>query len=246
MSVNMIIGYKSNDGKVKAVDSRTDGGINEKQLFYKYYRTKERVEALINDGGGKSSLGILISQDEFNINSPLYNKEVTMLPFHIGFDDKNFYDYISHYYSEKQEKFLRFNPVEYSSEEEFFEAAKEYGFYDHLIYLFDSKTRQWTQGVKKKDIRISMLEDVDRLYEDDSEEKAIEKTKLIKDLAAIDNFIAARENMNTLYIKSDNNELLYDPELSFKYNEFVRFAESKGIKVTGCYCEPAPLNKTLK
>ena len=64
MAINMYIGYKKPNGAVSAIYARVDGGEDQNKLFYKYYRTPERVSALIKSGSTRSALGIYISKRE--------------------------------------------------------------------------------------------------------------------------------------------------------------------------------------
>ena len=243
MAINLLIGYKNADGTVDSILSRQDGGVDEERLFYKYYRTPERVKALIMNGSGLSSLGINISDDELNPNSPLFNKEVLMLPLNIGFPENDFYQKCKHYYSTKERKTIKYAPYKNNNEESFFEEAKEDGFSEECVLLYDSIIKQWTVGYDKKNLRTAIIDSCHERYDDGEEE--MEPEELLQALDEIDKFIAKRDSKenDVCFVNTNDSVLLTYPKLYAKYNELVRLAEKEGIKIAADFYKPAEVQE---
>lgn len=227
--MNIVLGIKGLDGTIKAITVKTEGDFNEILILFKYYRTPERVSALITKGSTRETLGIYISEDELNPNSPLYNEEVTMLPLNIGFPDSEFNQTMDSYNNNGQTYYFQ-------NEEAFYLAADETGSYDDYIYLYDEETETWTQGRRKeniKDIIIRNIQNPDMMLEPEEIEQQLRWVEEIED------FINRRKNQKPVFV-TENEELLqliYDnPQLMSKYNEFIRLAESLGIRIDGCMC----------
>ena len=197
MAIYMTIGYKDYDGSVFSIYALTDGWSPEDKLLYKYYRTKERVWALIKNGSNRDKLGIYISPDEINEESPSHNREVTMLPLGIGneeedplitFSDNKFFFF---FLKERRTGHIR----NYSSVDQYLKEATDASFSDHHIYLFDSDTLQWTVGCEKKPLREHIISEFDdnapyNYHSNDEAKNAREK--LINYMNLIENFIATR------------------------------------------------------
>ncbi len=192
----LLIGYEDIDGSIEAIVSRQDGGVLENCVLYKYYRTPKRVRALIKNGSWLSNLGISISQDELNPDSPLYNEEASNLPIGIGsfwgFSDSEIYPMVGYHNTPKKVSTLKF-----PNEEAFFDAAAESDFSDQCIFIFNAETKEWTEGYDKIDLRTSIINDFhDECYEgfyEDIPQDVAEKT-LLNDLDEIDRFIEQRDN----------------------------------------------------
>ena len=239
MAINMYIGYKKPNGAVSAIYARVDGGEDQNKLFYKYYRTPERVSALIKSGSTKSALGIYISKtEEINARSALYNEEVMMLPLYVGaagedgmisFAEDNFYKY-------KDGNSKEF--YDYGSVEDFYADAKKIDFYESYVYLFDSKSCEWTVGYNGKSLKEVIMEDFDEnsKYNYDSSEM-IEHNKeiLIANIDRIDQFIADRAKTGPYFIDSNNGNPINirDGELLIKYHDLYMYAKSLGINIEG-------------
>ena len=240
MAVNLLIGYKNADGTIESICPRMDGWADEEKLLYKYYRTPQRVKALVNNGYAISSLGISISKDEVNPNSHLYNEEVANLPINIGFPEDDFYPSCN-YYSDHGEK-IEEKPLKYADEEAFFDKADSIWFSSQCIFLYDSVTQTWTEGYDKIDLRTAILNTFDDecQYEYDSEEE-IKKAKqeLLNSLNEIDSFIEKRKNGSKKILVDINQNLFLDyPEIYEKYAELVKLAISKGVIVNVNFYKP--------
>ena len=227
--MNIVLGIKGLDGTIKAITVVTEGTFDEILILFKYYRTPERVSALITNGSTRETLGIYISEDELNPNSPLYNEEVTMLPLNIGFPDSDFNETMESYNNNGQTYY-------FENEQAFYLAANGTGSYDNYIYLYDEETETWTQGRKKeniKDIIIRNIQDPEMMLEPEEIEQQLRWVEEIED------FINRRKNQKPVFV-TENGELLkliYNhPQLMSKYNEFIRLAESLGIRIDGCMC----------
>ena len=238
MAINMLIGYKNPDGSVNSITARIDGGIDERKLFYKYYRTKERAHALIQNGSNESALGIYISEEEFNENSPLHNLEVTMLPLMIGNGEEDpMISFSDEDFNESQNKFNNTGRVYFDENvNKFFEDAKHSGFYDSDVYLFDSDTSEWTIGQMKQPLREGIIahfdENADYNY-DSSEEINDARKKLIDYMDQIDAFIKNRMNNSPNFVDSSSGELTTVEDLKFlqMYNELALYAQTIGINI---------------
>ncbi len=240
MATSLLIGYKNADGTIEAICTRMDGGVDEEKLLYKYYRTPQRVKALVNNGYAISSLGISISKDEVNPNSHLYNEEVANLPINIGFPEDDFYPSCN-YYSRCGEK-IKEKPLKYADEEAFFDAADKIWFSTQCIFLYDSVKQIWTEGYDKIDLRTAILNTFDDDCECDYDSKEeIEKAKqeLINSLNEIDSFVEKRKGECQKTLVNINENLFLDyPELYTKYAELVKLAISKGIVVNADFYKP--------
>ena len=249
MALKMLIGIKNIDGTIDAISSNVNAGTDEKKLFYKFYRTPERVRALIANGSGVESLGIHISKDELNPDSKLCNKEATMFPLYIGYPDAEFYSYVTFPYSAKEGRYLRYPSFKFPNENEFYADALETGITDSWIYLYDQAASEWTVGREKKPLRTAILEDFERdpriytrdgLYDYvDEYEYPFALVELNEQLDAIDEFIFNRSTSTTL-VSSIGQMGMADPLLLAKYNELVRMAEAKGYDIINCFYQPKP------
>ena len=241
---NIIIGYKNLDGSVKSIIAGNTGDLTEKKLFYKYYRTKERVSALIDNGSNSRALGIYISKGELDKNSSLYNLEVTMLPLRIGggetdknisFSEDGFLQSQDQYYNNK-------NVYYHRSVADYLENAEKIA-YDEDIFLFDSDTLEWTVGSTKKPLRDSIIEcfdeDAEDVYYDYDAEATDEiaaadaRTKLINYMDRIDAFIKSRTKNLPVFIDTKTGDLIKidDPKLLQMYNEVALYARTIGINI---------------
>ena len=146
-----MIGYKNEDGSVDSIFvqkfiDKNDQVVDYYKLLYKYYRTPERVRALIRKGNICNELGIYLGDEEFQEGSPFYNEEATKLPLFIGYSDDDFAG------------FGDFNDacvnVKYSSVDSFYRDAINSDYDDINILLFDSK---WYVGVGKEELRNVMI-----------------------------------------------------------------------------------------
>lgn len=226
MSLNLLIGKKNKDGTIDSITVRQDGGLDQNKLLYKYYRTPERVGALISNGGNRGPLGIYISNEEFNPDSPLYNEEVTMLPLSVGFPD-DFYNNMNSYYNTHQ-------TYKEPSEEAFFADAERVGFDEDFVYLYDIETQAWTVGKNKIGLRNHIIEQCKM----DNDSDLV--SELISHLNSIDSFIERRKKARPVFIADDgvSQQIIYSsPRLLAKYNEFARLAETYGIQISGCMCK---------
>ena len=244
MAVNMLIGYKNADGTVDSIISRVDGGVDQEKLFYKYYRTPERVKALIMNGSGLSSLGIYISDDELNPSSPLFNKEVLTLPLNIGFPEDDFYQKCSFYYSPENRKYIKHAPDKYSNEKLFYKDADDNNFWGEYVFLYDSATKQWTEGYDKYDLRNAIIDTFDEECDDEGYDD-YDREELIRALDEIDKFIAKRDSRENdiCFANSNDSVLLNYPKLYAKYNELVRLAEKEGIKIVANFYKPVEVQE---
>lgn len=197
MAIYMTIGYKDYDGSVYSIYALTDGWSPEDKLLYKYYRTKERVWALIKNGSNRDKLGIYISPDEINEGSPSHNREVTMLPLGIGNEEEDpLITFSDNKFFQVQKKEKRTGHIRnYSSVDQYLKEAIDARFSDHHIYLFDSDTLQWTVGCEKKPLREHIISEFDdnapyNYHSNDEAKNAREK--LINYMNLIENFIATR------------------------------------------------------
>lgn len=186
MAINLLVGRKNKDGSVDSITVRRDGGLDHNKLLYKYYRSPERVDALIKNGSNYSCLARYISQDELNPNSPLHNEEVTMLPIDIGFPEKDFYKYMN-------ESRSTHTTYQDPSVEAFFADAQNVGFYDDDVYLYDPETENWSVGASRKPIREHILGEWQEQYDEDPEWVSETLEELNSKMDAIDKFIAARK-----------------------------------------------------
>ena len=238
MAINMYIGYKKPNGSVSAIYARVDGGEDQNKLFYKYYRTPERVSALIKSGSTRSALGIYISKtEEINERSPLYNEEVMMLPLYVGSagEDSMISFAEDEFYENKNGNSKEF--YDYGSVEAFYADTKKIGFSEDYVYLFDSESREWTVGYNGKTLKEVIIENFDENSEDYD---SIENTKhdreiLIANIAEIDQFIADRAKTGPYFIDGNtgNNFNIRDGELLMKYHDFCMYAKSKGFNIKG-------------
>ena len=225
MAIFGTLAIMNKDGKVKAVFPRLDGGANMEKLLYKYYRTPERINALMDYGCKINSIGIRISKRELDPNSKLYNREASLLPLHIGFDDKDFYQEVGFYDREEE-------PSYYSSIQLLELEALRDGYYESSVFIYDENDRQWYYGFNKKPLRQLIIHQFDEEPDCDEDEYYDERFKLINQLDEIDEYINLRDNGNYLEGMED-----LDPEVLSKYNELVLLARKKGIAVTGCTYE---------
>ncbi len=244
MAVNLLIGYKNADGTVDSIVSRMNGGVDQERLFYKYYRTPERVKALITNGSGLSSLGIYISDDEFNPNSPLFNKEALMLPLNIGFPEEDFHQKCSFYYSTENRKYIMYAPDKCPNEKSFFKDADDNDFWEDYVFLYDSATKQWTVGYDKKNLRSAIIDTFDEECYDEGYDD-YDREELIRALDEIDKFIAKRDSKenDVCFVNTNDSVLLTYPKLYAKYNELVRLAEKEGIKIAADFYKPAEVQE---
>lgn len=233
MAINMYIGYKKPNGSVSAIYARVDGGEDQNKLFYKYYRTPERVSALIKSGSTSSALGIYISKtEEINERSPLYNEEVMMLPLYVGSagEDSMISFAEDEFYESKTGNSREF--YDYGSVEAFYADIKEIGFYEDYVYLFDSKSREWTVGYNGKTLKEVIIENFD---EDSEDYDSHDRETLIANIAEIDQFIADRAKTGPNFIDGNtgNNFNIRDGKLLMKYHDFCMYARSKGFNIEG-------------
>lgn len=257
MGIYLCIGNKKSNGFVNAIFARRDGGLDEAKLFYKYYRTPKRVNALVKSGSTRSALGIYISDEELNNNSPLYNEEVTMLPLYIGqgeedsiisFADKSFYK--NKHYSDLDYK----DPVgtfSYENVESFYDTAKKDEFLSDCVYLYDSDTREWYRGFERKPLKDAILEDYERMSKDNydtQEEIDTNREKLIKYMEEIEQYIKGRENNRPVFVDSNTGEMaiVQDNRLLMKYQDLVMYAKSIGLIIDGCSISKEMENTTPK
>lgn len=241
MAINMYVGYKKANGSVSAIYARVDGGEDQKKLFYKYYRTPERVNALIKSGSTRSALGIYISKkEECNMNSPLYNKEVTMLPLYVGsvsgnnptivsFAENEFYD----------DKYCSGDVYDYDSVEKFYADAEEVGFFEHYVYLFDSNTREWTVGYNGMPLKDAIIEHFDKYSRNEytsEEEFQSDRKILIENIESIDRFVKDRDNEKLCFVDSSTGDYINisDSTLLMKYQDLFMYAKSIGLDIEGC------------
>lgn len=237
MAINMYIGYKKPNGSVSAIYARVDGGEDQNKLFYKYYRTPERVSALIKSGSTRSSLGIYISKtEEINERSPLYNDEVMMLPLYVGSAGKG--SMISfaedEFYEDKDGNSKEL--YDYGSVEAFYADTKKIGFFEKYVYLFDSESREWTVGYNGKTLKEVIIENFDEnsKYNYDSiEETKHDREILIANIAEIDQFIADRAETRPYFIDGNtgNNFNIRDGILLMKYHDLYMYAKSIGVNI---------------
>ena len=239
MAINMYIGYKKPNGAVSAIYARVDGGEDQDKLLYKYYRTPERVSALIKSGSTKSALGIYISKtEEINTRSALYNEEVMKLPLYVGsagedsmisFAEDNFYE---HKDGNSEEIY------DYGSVEDFYADAKKVDFGEDYVYLFDSKSCEWTVGYNGKTLKEVIIENFDENSEynyDSSEKIEHDKKILIDNIDRIDQFIADRAKIGPCFIDSNNGNPINIPDgkLLIKYHDLYMYAKALGINFEG-------------
>ena len=226
MAINMYIGYKKPNGSVSAIYARVDGGEDQNKLFYKYYRTPERVSALIKSGSTRSALGIYISKrEEIDERSPLYNEEVMMLPLYVGSAGKDRMISFAEnkFYEDKDGNSKKFN--DYDSVEAFYDDTKKIGFFEDYVYLFDSESREWTVGYNGKSLKEAIIENFDVNSEDYDPQ---DRETLLDNIAEIDQFIAERAKTDPYFI--DGNT---DAESLMNYHDICMYAKSKGFKIKG-------------
>ncbi len=235
MAISMYVGIKKPNGSVSAMCARVDGGEDQNKLFYKYYRTPERVNALIKSGSTRSALGIYISKsEETDERNPLYNEEVTMLPLYIGSDGiksskSSFAE--SKFYEEKIDNSGIY--YDYDNVEDFYVDAEQSGFFEHYVYLFDSESCEWIVGYKGKPLKEVIIENYDEnsIYNYNSS-----KEQLISNIDKIDQFIAERKNKRPCFVDSNTGEVsnIHNGELLRKYNDLRMYAMSIGLIIEGC------------
>ena len=190
MSINLLIGKINKDGTVDAITVRRDGGINHKKCLYKYYRSPERVSALIRNGITRDPLAIYINRKEMDPSSPLYNEEVTMLPINIGFPDKDFYATMDPYQNIRP-------ACQFPSVKEYLQNAERVGFYDHDVFLYNPETELWTEGKAQNPIRETIIADWQATYYNTPEWVSQSLEELIEQMDAIDEFIAKRKQQKS-------------------------------------------------
>ena len=238
MAFFLLVGLVNGNNPVKSIIIRHDGGAEEYRLLYKYYRTPERVNALIENGKMISALGIH-NQDEINEKSKLYNEEATRLPMGIGFADKMFFNETSYRKNEFGNNYQWCLPEYYDNVESLFDNLKENKWDSWQILLYDTSIKNWTVGydrVPLKNVIIKRFEDNPVVFDGngweyvDKEKIPLARERLINEMNDIDNFIRLRDKVE---VKSD-----IDSELLQKYNELVILAASKGLKITGINYEP--------
>ena len=242
--LKLLIGIKAPEGYIKATIVARDGGSHEERLLYKFYRTADRVNALVESKFIITALGMHLRKTELDRTSPSYNKEVTMLPVYIGFPDEMFYHDTSYKWIPGK-GYVQSYIDYFSNEEKFYDAAKK-EFSDCDVVLFDTATKEWLVGIDKKPLRQAILDQFDeepfyfdeRGYEGLSkpDEIARERDNLIAQMDAIDEFIEKR-NERTTFLEEKYYTKMDDDELLQKYNSLVNLAYSKGIKITGCFYE---------
>ena len=238
MAINMLIGYKNPNGSVDSIFARVDGGEDQNKLFYKYYRTSERVKALIENGSNKSAIGIYISNEELDKNSKLYNKEVTMLPLYIGqgeqdsmisFSEDAFYQQTTPWTSTGQ-------IFHDESVEKFLLRAAAAGFEDHYVYLFNHDTMKWTRGYNSQSLRDAIIANFDansKFNYNSEHEIEVARIKLIDYMNEIDSFIYDRDYNQPRIFDTSTNDFanIDDPRLIQLYNNLISYAKTKGIGV---------------
>ena len=190
MAINLLIGKINKDGTVDAITVRRDGGINHKKCLYKYYRSPERVSALIRNGCTGSPLARYINRKEMKPSSPLYNEEVTMLPTDIGFPDDDFYEVMDPYEN--------LHPSwQCPSVKEYLKYAEKVGFYDDDVFLYNPETELWTEGNAQTPIREKIIADWLANYYNTPEWVTKSLEELIGEMDAIDEFIAKRKQLKS-------------------------------------------------
>ena len=233
MAKNMYIGYKKPNGSVSAICARVDWGEDQNKLFYKYYRTPERVSALIKSGSTRSPLGIYISEtEEFNERSPLYNEEVMMLPLYVGSAG------VDGMISFAEDKFCKNKDgnsgefYDYGSVEAFYDDTKKIGIFEDCVYLFDSESCEWTVGYNGKKLKDVIIENFDKYseYYDSHDGET-----LIANIAEIDQFIADRAKTGPHLIDGNTGDIfnIRDDELLKKCYDLYMCARSKGFNIEG-------------
>ena len=225
---------------IDSILSKSHPEVDFDKLLYKYYRTPERVEKLIKTGGTRGALGIYLSPSEQEPGSELYNEEVNMLPFNIGYPDSGF-----PYYSGLKEDDPHSITTHYS-EEEFY---TQYDFTENStnprykemtfkIYLYDSDTKEWLVGKEKTSLRNAIIDNFNKTARktyitDDRIDAA--RMKLLQEMDDIDKFIAEREAGKYDFIAdSDVLDKVKESGVLAKLNELDRLLAKHGIKVTGC------------
>lgn len=251
MGLYSFIGNKKSNGFVNAIYARRNGGNDDDKILYKYYRTPERVNALIKSGSTMVGLGIYLEGNERAKDSPLYNEEVSMLPLYlcdgeeddfVSFADDSFFlvKRSSGRLDDRSSEII----YNFESAEDFYEAAKNSDFVDY-VYLYDSDTRQWYKGLDKKNLREAIIEEFDENSKDNDyteEEIKAGKERLINYMDEIDQFIQDREKNKPVFIDSSTGEVanVQDYILYKKYYDLVMYARSTGLKIDGC-----PISKEM-